>query len=513
MSEPQYLPQTQRNLITVSIMAAAIMNQVDTTIANVALPHMQGTTSASREQISWVLTSYIIAMAITTPLCGWLAERFGRRTVLLVSIAGFTFVSGLCGIAQNLEELVIFRFLQGMFGSSLIPISQVILMTLNPPEERGKSMAIFGLGFIMGPLIGPLLGGWLTENYSWHWVFLINLPVGVLAFLGTMTYLPDMREESRPFDLFGFGLLALAIGMLQLVFDRGGSLDWFQSTEISVEAGISALAFFLFIVHCMTAEHPFVRLEIFKDRNFTVSSTLGLIVGVLMFGTMSLLPPMLAGLFGQPIIDIGEAMAPRGVGTFVATMIVGRLIGKLDIRILALIGLGGSAVASLMLSTMSLQSDTTVIMITGFITGFSMSFLFVPLSTTSFATLPVRYMNEASAVSTLIRYIGSAAGISAVQVITTQNEAVVQSRLTEGLRPDDPNFNWARPDIDLGALEGAGRMTYETVRQAMMVAYVDTFWMLFVICVLALPMVLLLQNPPKRPAYAQGPEKPQLAME
>lgn len=508
-----YLPQAQRTLITISIMAAAIMNQVDTTIANVALPHMQGTTSASREQISWVLTSYIIAMAITTPLTGWLAERFGRKKVLLVSIAGFTIVSGLCGVSVNLEELVLFRFLQGMFGSSLIPISQVILMTLNPPEERGRSMAIFGLGFIMGPLIGPLLGGWLTENYSWHWVFLINLPVGIAAFFGTLTFLPDISEESRPFDLFGFGLLALAIGMLQLMLDRGSSLDWCHSTEISVEAGLSALALFLFLVHCMTTEHPFVRLEIFKDRNFTVSSLLGLVVGVLMFGTMSLLPPMLAGLFGQPIMDIGEAMAPRGIGTFCATLLVGRLMGKVDIRILATVGLGGTALSSWMLSNMSLASDTTVIMVTGFITGFAMSFLFVPLSTTSFATLPPRYMNEASAVSTLIRYIGSAAGISAVQVMTTHNESVVQSRLTEGLRPDDPVFSWVRPDVDLSALDGAARMTYETVRQAMMVAYVDTFWMLFVLCLVSMPLVLLLKHSPARAPHPEGEEQRHLAME
>ncbi|PLK24489.1 EmrB/QacA family drug resistance transporter [Novosphingobium sp. TH158] len=496
-------------MVTVSIMAAAIMNQVDTTIANVALPHMQGTTSASREQISWVLTSYIIAMAITTPLCGWLAERFGRRNVLLVSIAGFTLVSGLCGMSTNLEQLVGFRLLQGMFGASLIPIAQVILMTLNPPEERGRSMAIFGLGFIMGPLIGPLLGGWLTENYSWHWVFLINLPVGVLAFLGTWTYLPEkLDEDARPFDLFGFGLLALGIGAMQLVFDRGHAVDWFESTEIWIEASISALALFLFGVHCATTRHPFVRFEIFRDRNFAVSSALGLVVGVLMFGTMSLLPPMLAGLFGQPIMDVGVAMAPRGIGTFFATLIVGGLIGKTDVRLLALVGLGGSAISSLMLSTMSLQSDMTVVMVTGFLNGFAMSFLFVPLSTTSFATIPPEYMNEASAVSTLIRYIGSAAGISAVQVLTSHNEAVVQSRLTEGLRPDNPIICWARPGMDIGAVEGAGSATGEAVRQALMVAYIDTFWMLFLMCVIAMPLVLLLKKPPQHDMGGQSELRP-----
>ena len=216
-------------MITVSVMAAAVMNQVDTTIANVALPHMQGTTSASRDQITWVLTSYILAMAITTPLTGWLAERYGRKRLLLISVVGFTVVSGLCGISVRLDELIVFRFLQGMFGASMIPISQVIMMDTNPPEERGRTMAIFGLGFILGPLIGPLLGGWLTENYSWHWVFLINLPVGVLAFIGISTFLPEFRDDNpRPFDLFGFALLALGLGAFQMMIDRGQTLDWFH---------------------------------------------------------------------------------------------------------------------------------------------------------------------------------------------------------------------------------------------------------------------------------------------
>jgi len=483
-------------MITISVMAAAVMNQVDTTIANVALPHMQGTTSASREQISWVLTSYIIAMAITTPLSGWLAERFGSRRILQVSVVGFTLVSGLCGISTQLYELVLFRLLQGAFGASLIPVGQVILMELNPPEERGRTMAIFSLGFILGPLVGPLLGGWLTENFSWHWVFLINLPVGAVAFLGITGFLPEHREANpRPFDLFGFGLLSLGIAAFQLMLDRGQTLDWFSSTEICVEAATAAIALYLFLVHASTSEHPFVRPGLFSDRNFTVSALLGFIVGVLMFGTISLLPPMLAGLFGRPILQVGVAMAPRGIGTFFATMIVGRLITKADVRWLTFFGLIGSGLSSLALASMSLQSDLWVVMTSGFINGFAMSFVFVPLTTTSFATIDRRYFAKASAVSTLIRYIGSAAGISAVQFLTTRNEAAVQSRLTEGLRPDSPVFGWARPDFDLSALDGAGRMVGEATRQAMMVAYVDTFWMLFLMCAFSAPLVFLMRRP------------------
>lgn len=492
----QYLPRETRTMITLSIMAAAVMNQVDTTIANVALPHMQGTTSASRDQITWVLTSYILAMAITTPLTGWLADRYGRKRLLLVSVVGFTVVSGLCGISVRLDELVVFRFLQGMFGASMIPIAQVILMDLNPPEERGRSMAIFGLGFILGPLIGPLLGGWLTENFSWHWVFLINLPVGVAAFAGITTFLPETRDENpRPFDLFGFALLALGLGAFQMVLDRGQTLDWFHSTEISLEAGLAALGLFLFAVHTLTTRHPFVRFAIFRDRNFAVSTLVGLDLGVIMFGTISLLPPMLAGLYGEPIIDVGIAMAPRGAGTFCATLVVGRLIGKVDIRYLLFFGLFGCGLSSLALSTLSLQSDTAMVMTSGFINGFAMSFVFVPMSTTAFATLPRRYYNEASTVGTLIRYMGSAAAISVVQVVTTRNEAKVQSRLTEGLTPDNPIWNWLRPDVDLGAAEGAARAVGETARQALMVSYIDTFWMLGVLGIVAAPLVFLMRRP------------------
>jgi DHA2 family multidrug resistance protein len=502
-----YLPKPIRNMIALSIMAAAIMNQIDSTIANVALPHIQGTTSASREQISWVLTSYIIAMAITTPLTGWLADRYGRKRVLMISVVGFTAASGLCGISTNLNELILFRILQGMAGASLLPIAQVVLMDVNPPEERGKSMAIFGLGFIMGPLAGPLLGGWLTQNFSWHWVFLINLPIGVLAFLGISAFLPDFREENhRPFDLFGFALLVVGAGAFQLMLDRGQLLDWFDSTEICLTAAVSALALYLFAVHVKTVKHPFVRLEIFADRNFAVCTALGFFVGVLMFGTMSLVPPMLAGLFSQPIMKVGIAMAPRGIGTFCATMIVGRIVGRIDTRYLVLFGLLICGVSSMMLASMSLASDDVVVLSAGFISGFAMSFLFVPLSSTTYATLPRQYMNEASAVSTLIRYMGSAAGISLVQLTITRNEAQVQSRLTEGIRPDNPVVSLAMPDMDYSSIEGAGRMVGEATRQAMMVAYIDAFWILGVMCVLATPLVFFLRRDVAPPDPDQLPE-------
>ncbi|MEO5598493.1 MAG: DHA2 family efflux MFS transporter permease subunit [Novosphingobium sp.] len=500
-------------MITISIMAAALMNQVDTTIANVALPHIQGTTSASREQVSWVLTSYIIAMAITTPLTGWLAERFGRRTVLLMSIVGFTISSGLCGISTQLEELVMFRVLQGVCGAALMPITQVLMVSINPPEERGRTMAIFGFGFVLGPLIGPLLGGWLTDNFSWHWVFLINLPVGALAFIGVSTFLPDIRDDDpRPFDLFGFSLLALGIGMFQLMLDRGDTLDWFHSTEVSIEAGISALMMVLFAVHISTASNPFVRLAMFTDRNFNLSLALGLVLGLLIYGTLSLLPPMLAGLFGQPIMAIGIVLMPRGLGTALSSMLVGRLVGKVDVRLVAIIGLVGIGLSSAALAGLSLDSDTKVIVWSGFISGFAMSMLFVPLSIVQFSTLPRQYMDEAAAFAMLFRYLGAAAGISIVQMVTTQNLAAARSRLTEGLRPDNPWLGWAHPDVDPTTADGAARLVSEVSRQAMMVAYIDVYWFIALLSFVSIPLALFIRMPKSQPAAAPPDGAAQAAM-
>ncbi|MBW8786117.1 MAG: DHA2 family efflux MFS transporter permease subunit, partial [Novosphingobium sp.] len=283
-----------RRWITLFSMSAAVMNLIDTTIANVALPHIQGSTSASREQVVWVLTSYIVASAIFTPLTGWLAERFGRKRLMLASIVGFTVTSGMCGAAANLGQLVAFRVLQGVFGSALIPMSQATLLDNYPPEEHGKAMAVFGLAAVAGPLVGPLLGGWLTQSYSWRWVFLINLPIGVVSFVGLSAVMSETRSgRSAKFDLFGFTLLALAVGAFQLMLDRGQVLDWFQSREIWIEATLAATAIYLFVVHSLTAPHPFVRLAIFRDRNFVITSVIGFFLGILIYSSMSLIPPLL----------------------------------------------------------------------------------------------------------------------------------------------------------------------------------------------------------------------------
>src|ERR1700761_4819175 len=289
-------------LITLSVMAATIMQALDTTIANVALPRMQGTLSATQDEMGWVLTSYIVAAAITIPLTGWLAGQFGRRRVFLISIFIFTVASALCGLAVTLPQIVLFRFLQGVGGAALVPLSQAVLFDINPPKDFGRAMAIWGIGVTMGPILGPALGGWLTENYSWRWVFYINLPIGVLAFIGLYFTMPENRNaKSSRFDFLGFATLALAIAALQVKIGRGELKDWFSSTEIITEAAVAGLAFYLFLVHTFSHPKPFLNPHLFQDRNFVSSNIFIFVVGVVLFATLALLPPMLQDQMNYPV--------------------------------------------------------------------------------------------------------------------------------------------------------------------------------------------------------------------
>src|SRR5690606_25548488 len=308
-----------RGFITVSVMLATIMQALDTTIANVALPHMQGTMGATYEQIAWVLTSYIVAAAICMPLTGFVAARFGRRRLFLWSVVGFTITSMLCGAAQNLEQIVLFRLLQGVFGASLVPLSQAVLLDAYPREQHGSAMALWGLGVMVGPILGPTLGGWLTEYYDWRWVFYINLPFGILAWLGITAYVHETPlQHGRRFDWFGFAMLSLAIGAFQMMLDRGHTLDWFASTEIAVEAILAGAGLYLFVAHMLTHDHPFLEPQLFRDRNFVVGLLFIFVVGMILLTTMTLLPPFLQNLLGYPVVDVGVLLAPRGVGTMAA---------------------------------------------------------------------------------------------------------------------------------------------------------------------------------------------------
>jgi DHA2 family multidrug resistance protein len=491
---------TSRRMITFSVMAATIMNSLDTTIANVALPHIQGSVSASQDQITWVLTSYIVAAAIMTPMTGWLAGRFGQRRVLMVSIVGFTIASGLCGLAQNLGEIVGFRLLQGVFGAALIPSSQAVLLDINPPERHGQAMSIWVMGAILGPILGPALGGWLTDNLTWRWVFYINLPIGVIAFFGISTFLRgEGQHRTVKLDFVGFATLGLAIGSLQMMLDRGQQLDWFSSREIGIEAGLAGLFLYLFLVQTFTSKQPFINPRLFLDRNFLGCSIIGFVLGTVLFAVLSLLPPMLENLMGYPVVTTGLVTMPRGIGTLLSTILVGRLVRKVDNRLLMAVGLALSAVSLVMMSHMSLQMDERTVLLSGFVQGCGTGMVFVPLSTMAFATLDQRFRAEGTAMFTLIRNIGSSIGISSLQVLAIRNTEIVHSRLTEGLRPDNPAMANLPSRFSLTDPGGIAALNAEVSRQAAMVSYIDAFWFLAILSGGAI-LLLLLVRKPKRAA-------------
>src|SRR5690349_6105393 len=321
-------------IIAVSVMFATFMEVLDTTVVNVSLPHIAGTLSATIAEATWALTSYLVANAIILPMTGWLASMFGRKNLLMFSVVGFTAASFLCGLAPTLGSLIVFRIIQGATGGALQPLSQAVLLEAFPPHERGKAMGFWGLGIVVAPMLGPILGGWLTDNYSWRWVFYINVPLGILAFLGVAAYMPDGKTRRSRFDFFGFALLSIAVAGLQLVLDRGPIKDWFGSNEIWIEATAAGLAFYLFMVHSATSPHPFIRPSLLKDRNFLTGNIFIFVIGIVLFATLALLPPLLQNLLNYPVYTAGLLTAPRSVGTMVAMLFVGRVVGRLDARLI-----------------------------------------------------------------------------------------------------------------------------------------------------------------------------------
>jgi DHA2 family multidrug resistance protein len=495
----QPAPVINRPAITISIMLATIMQAIDTTIANVALPHIQGSLSAAQDQITWVLTSYIVAAAIMTPLTGWLAGAFGIKRVFLISVAGFTAASVLCGLAESLTQIVLFRLLQGICGAALMPLSQAVLLRINPPERHGQAMAVWGTGVMIGPIVGPALGGWLTDNYDWRWVFYINLPIGIIAFFGILAFIHEARHTlSERFDFFGFGALGVAIGALQMLLDRGELKDWFHSTEIRVEAWAAGLAFYLFVVHTVTArERPFLDRELLLDPNLAAGLVLMFFLGVIMFATLALLPTMLQQLMHYPVATAGLVIAPRGVGTMIGMFLVGRIINLIDVRLIILGGLALTAYSLYQMSAFSRGMDMQPIVVSGLIQGFGLGFVFVPLSTISFATLPRAALTQATALFSLVRNIGSSIGIAILEALFVENSQTVHSRLVENIRPDNPLARASNlvPPFSLSAPSGIAALNAEVTRQAEMVAYIDDFKLMMTIAFLSAPLLLLLRKP------------------
>ena len=387
----------RRPLIAACVVLAALLQTLDATIANVALPHMQGTLSATADQISWVLTSYLIAAAIMTPAIGWLSGRFGRRRLFLLSMAGFTAASMACGAAQTLDQMVAFRLVQGVFGAALVPLSQAVMLDMYAPHERGSAMSIWAVGIMVGPIIGPTLGALLTESYNWRYVFYVNLPVGIVAFLGIWAFLPRSPvNRALRFDWTGFLALAVGIAGLQLVLDRGETKDWFGSVEIALEATASMAGFYVFFVQMVLGRAPFLTVATFRDRNFVTSLGLQFVCGVVLNGTAVLLPPYFQGLGNYPVLLSGLAMAPRGIGTILAAPFVGRLVNRTDPRLLMLCGLIVLAYSTWQMSlwTPDVSIDAQIPMV--LLQGVTISLVFTPLQTIAFSTLPAEYRTECS---------------------------------------------------------------------------------------------------------------------
>ncbi|HEY3696053.1 DHA2 family efflux MFS transporter permease subunit [Phenylobacterium sp.] len=484
--------------ITVSVMAASTMNALDTTIANVALPHMQGSVSASQEQVGWVLTSYIVAAALTTPLTGWLAARLGRKRLLLVSISGFVIASMLCGVSNSLPEIVAFRFFQGMFGAPLTPLSQAVMLDVYPPEKHGRAMAVWGMGTVLGPVAGPILGGFLTDSLSWRWVFFINLPIGILAFAGCWLFISGKSTDDRkPFDFLGFAALVAFIGSAQLLLDRGPSVDWFSSRETWIYLIIAAIGLWVFVLHSLTVRHPFFDRRLMADRNFMVVTLFGFGIGMLLYTAVALLPPITQGLMGYSAFDSGFLTVPRGVGALIAMFLTGALVGRMDTRLILALGLTLTAVAAWRMSHFDLVMGTQQIVVAGLLQGLGIGVMFVPMNAVAYATIPFSLRAEASSVNTIVRNMGSSVGISVMQASAVANGQVMHESLAGRINPADPVVaaGLAAP-YDTVSVAGLSALNAEISRQATMVAYLDDFRLMLIMVICASPL-LLLMRPPK----------------
>jgi DHA2 family multidrug resistance protein len=490
------LPTGQRLIVTVGVMTAVLLQVLDTTIANVALPHMQASLGATQESINWVLTSYIIASAIALPMSGWLADRIGRKRLLLISVVGFTIASTLCAMATSLGEMVSFRAIQGVSGAFIVPLAQATLFDINPRDKHGQAMALFGGGVMIGPILGPVLGGWLTDSYNWRWVFLVNLPVGVLCFFLMTAFMPTTETRKRRFDLFGFGLLAIALASLQMFLDRGNQRVWFDSWEITIEFGLAIAGFWMFLVHTITSKHSLWDRAMFADRNFASALVFMVITGVLLLAGLALLPPLLQTLYGYSVLQSGFLTAPRGVGTLMSMLIAGRLTNKMDARILVAIGVVLMGISLWMMTGFAIDQPSWPVVSSGVVQGLGLGLIFVPLQTLAFATLPARDRTTGAALLNLARNVGGSVGISVVSFqlvrMTQVAHADMAAHITDSMIPTlDPNVlaTFGNQATSIAAFINA-----EITRQALFIAYLDDFKLMMWISFLVLPLLLLMRN-------------------
>jgi MFS transporter, DHA2 family, multidrug resistance protein len=492
---PSAVPGLRRNMVTICAMTATIMQALDTTIANVALPYMQGTLSASQDQINWVLTSYIVAAAIMTAPVGWIANRFGRKRTFIICSAGFTVASVMCGLAQDIEQMVLFRLLQGVFGAALVPLSQAVMLDSYALHERAKAMSIWGMGVMMGPIMGPSLGAWLTETYSWHWVFFVNLPFGIVTVLGLMVFMDETKQDTElRFDWFGFAAIAIGIGALQVALDRGEQLGWLESNEIIAEFVIAIVGFYYFFAHSFTTSRPFIQFSLFKDRNFLTGCIFMTVMGLVLYSTMALASPYLQNVIGYPIITAGLLLASRGGGTFVAMMLVGRLMRYIEARTLIITGLSLTALSLYWMTAWTDQTGVTEIVEISIIQGFGFGLVFVPLSTVAFMTLPNNLRTDGTSMLTLMRNVASSVGISIVIAQLTEGGRRVYAILSEHITP----FNHAMqmPDvsgmINLGTDKGRAMADVMVQLQAQIIAFSQDYQLVMFFILGSIPLAIMI---------------------
>ncbi|WP_288456821.1 DHA2 family efflux MFS transporter permease subunit [uncultured Sphingomonas sp.] len=489
------LPTASRGLLTVGVMGAMVMQILDTTIANVALPHMQTSLGATVDTVTWVLTSYIVATAIALPATGWLSDRLGSRNLFLIAVGGFVIASMLCGIATSLPEMVLFRVIQGIAAAFINPLSQTAMLDINPPERAAKAMSVWGMGVMIGPIMGPVIGGFLTENYNWRWVFYVNVPVGALTFAILWFLLPSRPKARRSFDFMGFAYVGIAVAAFQLMLDRGQTEDWFDSWEIIAEALIAAAFAWLAIIHLATAKKPLFDRELFRNRNLVMGMLFMVVIGISTMAPMALLPPMLQQLFGYPVVDTGMMMAPRGVGVLVTMWLGAQVMARIDARILIITGLIIFAASLRMMAGYSLEMDYWPVVVSGFVQGLGMGLVFMPLNALAFATLDGRYRTDGASILNLTRSIGQSAGISMVTVLLARNiqtsHADLAAHITDATLPAASLIGRFQP-LGTAAMSFADAMVNQ---QAAMIAYIDDFYLMAWISIAVVPLVFLLTRP------------------
>ncbi|MEJ2712631.1 MAG: DHA2 family efflux MFS transporter permease subunit [Acidihalobacter sp.] len=496
MSETGFSPR-QRLLITIAVMSATVMQVLDTTIVNVALPHMQGQLGATRDQISWVLTSYLVSSGIFMPLTGFFTDKLGQRRYLMLSIGGFVLASALCGLSTNIAEIVLFRLAQGVFGAALVPLSQSIMVNTYPLEERGRAMAIWGMGVMVGPILGPTLGGYLTEVLSWRWTFFINVPVGILAMALAMRVVPDTERRERKLDWTGFALIALAIGTLQYILDRGNEVGWFSSNSIVALTVVSALSFLAFLDHAVRkGDAALFRIGLFRDRNFATASLMIAVMGVGLFGAALLQPEMLEDLLNYPALTAGLAMAPRGLASMLSMIVVGRLIGKVDARLLMGTGIVLSVTGSWLMTWYNLQIDLFWVVAPILLQGFGLGLIFVPMSTIAFSTLPPRDSAEAAGMFSLMRTIGSSIGISIVTTVLTQHTQMAWNQLGGHISATNSALHHYLQQLGLHLHNAVTPQVLGQIlaQQANMVAFNDSFMFITWSFIVMFPLLLILRG-------------------